>query len=168
MEFLCRSPGISICDFHSNKEVDALFTVPPVIPAHENKLIITPKYFKGKAWQAADTEKMSDMYLLAKKSAEEKGVQIINCTEGGKLELFPRSRLQDEVSKGNRKTIYDLGIEDMANIGTVCDAQNHFNQERYGEALMVYNYLAKQHELYENAFAVNRYLSLKKLMKQNN
>lgn len=56
-----------------------------------------PTYFKGKAWQAADTDNMEAMYRLAKDAFEADGREIVNCTVGGKLELFRRGSLADEV-----------------------------------------------------------------------
>lgn len=54
-------------------------------------------YFKGKKWQAADTEKMAGVYELAKKAFEESGREIVNCTAGGQLEVFRRGALSDEI-----------------------------------------------------------------------
>ena len=56
-----------------------------------------PRYFKGKDWQAADTANMEKMYAVAKQAYENAGRQIINCTVGGKLEIFPRSDLETEL-----------------------------------------------------------------------
>lgn len=56
-----------------------------------------PRYFKGKQWQAADTEKMEATYRLAKAAFEADGREIVNCTVGGKLELFRRSTLAAEL-----------------------------------------------------------------------
>ena len=55
------------------------------------------RYFQGKKWQAADTTKMEDMYRLAKEAYEEDGREIVNCTTGGKLELFRRATLDEEL-----------------------------------------------------------------------
>lgn len=54
-------------------------------------------YFKGKVWQAADTDKMEETYILSKKHFELDGREIVNCTVGGQLEVFRRARLQDEL-----------------------------------------------------------------------
>ena len=58
-----------------------------------------PSYFRGKKWQAADTGNMSDMYELSKEAFEADGREIVNCTVGGKLELFRRSSLKNELPK---------------------------------------------------------------------
>ena len=56
------------------------------------------RYFKGKDWQAADTENMEKMYLVAKKAFEADGREIVNCTVGGKLEVFRRGDLEKELN----------------------------------------------------------------------
>jgi hypothetical protein len=53
-----------------------------------------PGYFRGMAWHAADTAQMEDCYRLAQ-AALGPDRRIINCTEGGALEVFPRGRLED-------------------------------------------------------------------------
>lgn len=57
-----------------------------------------PRYFKGKQWQAADTDNMEAMYVLAKEAFEADGREIVNCTVGGKLELFRRGDLKTELA----------------------------------------------------------------------
>jgi len=56
-----------------------------------------PRYFRGKTWQAADTAKMEASYVLAKAAYEAAGREIVNCTVGGKLELFRRADLAQEL-----------------------------------------------------------------------
>ncbi len=56
-----------------------------------------PRYFKGKDWQAADTTNMEKMYLVAKAAYEKAGREIVNCTVGGKLEVFRRGDLEREL-----------------------------------------------------------------------
>lgn len=58
-----------------------------------------PTYFKGKQWQAADTGKMEDTYVLSKKNFEESGRELVNCTVGGALEVLRRAPLSDELSR---------------------------------------------------------------------
>lgn len=55
------------------------------------------RYFKGKVWQAADPAKMEAVYRLAKDAFEADGREIVNCTEGGKLDIFRRSTLDEEL-----------------------------------------------------------------------
>jgi hypothetical protein len=55
-----------------------------------------PNYFaNGAQWQLPDLIESERAYLLAKKIFGEFGGRIVNCTVGGKLELFPRMKLPD-------------------------------------------------------------------------
>lgn len=56
-----------------------------------------PRYFKGKNWQAADTDKMAAVYELAKEAYECAGREVVNCTVGGALEVFRRGSLKTEL-----------------------------------------------------------------------
>lgn len=56
-----------------------------------------PGYFRGKLWQAADTGRMADTYAVAKEAYEADGREIVNCGIGGKLELFRRAPLAQEL-----------------------------------------------------------------------
>ncbi len=56
-----------------------------------------PAYFRGMKWQAADVDMMEEMYKLAKAAFEEDGREIVNCTVGGKLEVFRRAELDHEL-----------------------------------------------------------------------
>lgn len=56
-----------------------------------------PTYFRGKSWQAADTGNMGRVYELAKSRYEAGGREIVNCTEGGALEVFRRAPLGAEL-----------------------------------------------------------------------
>ena len=58
----------------------------------------SPYYFYNKNWQAADTGQMENMYRLAKEAFIADGREIVNCTVGGKLEIFRRSTLADELA----------------------------------------------------------------------
>jgi len=56
-----------------------------------------PDYFgKGKTWHDPKIHNVYKSYELAKLIYEQNGREIVNCTVGGKLELFRRSRLEDE------------------------------------------------------------------------
>jgi FkbM family methyltransferase len=55
-------------------------------------------YFKGMKWQAADVGNMEAMYKLAKDAFENDGREIVNCTVGGRLELFRRGDLASELA----------------------------------------------------------------------
>ena len=58
-----------------------------------------PGYFRGKLWQAADTDHMARTYELAKSAFEFAGAEIVNCTVGGALETFRRAPLEQEVRR---------------------------------------------------------------------
>jgi len=61
-----------------------------------------PRYFKDKVWQAADTDNMEAMYELARTAFEKAGREIVNCTVGGKLEVFRRGDLAAEIEEAHR------------------------------------------------------------------
>lgn len=55
-----------------------------------------PSYFSdGMKWQLPDLVQSELHYLLAKETYENSGRRIVNCTNGGKLELFQRMNLED-------------------------------------------------------------------------
>jgi glycosyltransferase involved in cell wall biosynthesis len=59
----------------------------------------SPYYFYNKNWQAADTAQMENMYRLAKDAFAADRREIVNCTVGGKLEIFRRSTLANELPR---------------------------------------------------------------------
>lgn len=62
-----------------------------------------PDYFRGKRWQAADTQLMALVYGLAKQAYEKDDREIVNCTTGGALEVFRRGDLARELSRPPEK-----------------------------------------------------------------
>ncbi|MFN7225332.1 MAG: hypothetical protein ACK4MS_15065 [Paracoccaceae bacterium] len=56
-----------------------------------------PAYFRGKAWQAADTHHMTRTYQLTRTHFEADGRDVINSTVAGHLEVFPRMPLRDAI-----------------------------------------------------------------------
>lgn len=54
-------------------------------------------YFRGKQWQAADPARMAQTYAQSRRTYEAEGREIVNCTVGGKLEVFRRGLLADEL-----------------------------------------------------------------------
>lgn len=56
-----------------------------------------PAYFQGKRWQAADPDMMAAAYRLAQAAWRADGREIVNCTVGGALEVFPRGDLAREL-----------------------------------------------------------------------
>ena len=61
-----------------------------------------PDYFSGKKWQLPDIEGSELAYLLARYYYKRAGRQILDATEGGKLEIFPKIDFQDAVSRCRR------------------------------------------------------------------
>ena len=72
-----------------------------------------PRYFKGKSWQAADTDNMESMYRLAKEAFEADDREIVNCTVGGRLEIFRRGDLADEISEKSGGGLRDGEIDNV-------------------------------------------------------
>lgn len=62
-----------------------------------------PRYFKDKVWQAADTDNMEKVYELARDAYAKAGREIVNCTVGGKLEVFRRGDLKAEIEEENAR-----------------------------------------------------------------
>lgn len=56
-----------------------------------------PAYFRGKVWQAADTDHMAQTYAKAGAAFDDAGGEIVNCTVGGALEIFRRASLSAEL-----------------------------------------------------------------------
>lgn len=55
-----------------------------------------PRYFSnGQAWQLPSIPESEESYLVAKKFFQRDGRVILNCTEGGMLELFDRVSLSE-------------------------------------------------------------------------
>jgi hypothetical protein len=55
-----------------------------------------PHYFAdGVKWELPDLVQSEVSYLLAGQVVEALGGRIVNCTEGGKLEIFPRMSLSE-------------------------------------------------------------------------
>jgi hypothetical protein len=54
-----------------------------------------PNYFPpGAKWQLPDLVQSESSYALAREVFEAAGRRIVNCTEGGNLEVYPRMRLE--------------------------------------------------------------------------
>ncbi|MEQ8934396.1 MAG: glycosyltransferase, partial [Amphiplicatus sp.] len=75
------------------------------------------RYFKGKKWQAADTDNMGAMYLLAREAFEKDGREIVNCTVGGKLGVFRRGDLAQELDARPQAPIPRMLLIDHTRIG---------------------------------------------------
>lgn len=92
-----REVGLIGCDHNfavtgpANKKVVS----GPVDASH-----FDPNYFaNGAQWQLPDLIESERAYLLAKKIFNAFGGRIVNCTLGGKLELFSRMTLDEFLSK---------------------------------------------------------------------
>ncbi|MDF1823578.1 MAG: DUF115 domain-containing protein [Verrucomicrobiales bacterium] len=59
-----------------------------------------PRYFsQGVTWQLPDLIGSEHYYNLARLAWEENGRRIVNCTAGGKLEIFPRETMEEFLLK---------------------------------------------------------------------
>ncbi|WP_319409728.1 hypothetical protein [uncultured Desulfosarcina sp.] len=56
-------------------------------------------YFKGKKWQAADTDHMNEVYKISKTAFENDEREIFNASIGGKLEVFKRDSLENALNR---------------------------------------------------------------------
>lgn len=54
-----------------------------------------PNYFSGVKWNLPDLNGSERSYLRARQQFERAGRQLVNATEGGKLEVFERQSLED-------------------------------------------------------------------------
>jgi glycosyltransferase involved in cell wall biosynthesis len=78
-----------------------------------------PRYFQGKTWQAADTANMEKMYVLALNAFKKAGRSIVNSTDGGSLEIFPRVCLEQVLGlSDNRKLIFPINSKDTESQAT--------------------------------------------------
>lgn len=61
-----------------------------------------PRYFgKGFKWQLPDLNSSEIAYSLARASYQAAGREIVDCTVGGKLDVFRKSSLEDELGDGS-------------------------------------------------------------------
>jgi len=71
-----------------------------VISGKEDKNHFDPNYFAGGVkWQLPNLAGSALHYDIAKDIFESHGRKIVNCTEGGKLEVFPRQSLSEFLQK---------------------------------------------------------------------
>jgi hypothetical protein len=85
--------------------LDHEYQLPPNVDV-QNDIVMTsqsddvshfhPNYFgKGFRYTTPRVDKMETAYIVAREFAARKGVKILNATVGGRLEVFPRVRLED-------------------------------------------------------------------------
>lgn len=89
-----------------------------------------PDYFRGKTWQAADSARMEATYVLSKARFERDGREIVNCTEGGRLEVFRRARLDRELPAPRRPRIRPAGTAPRIAVVTPFDDRDAARAER--------------------------------------
>ncbi len=92
---------------HSYQQAASLKEGDSIDQKEEDPNHFDPRYFHGKTWQAADTDNMEKMYQVARTAYEKAGRRIVNCTVGGKLEVFPREPLETFLG---RSTIRDVRL----------------------------------------------------------
>lgn len=70
-----------------------------VIGGKEDPDHFDSNYFAGFKWQLPDLAKSELYYEIARDTFARHGRKIVNCTEGGKLEIFPRKSLSEFLQK---------------------------------------------------------------------
>jgi glycosyltransferase involved in cell wall biosynthesis len=90
-----------------------------------------PDYFKNKTWQAANISDMDMVYRFAREAFENDGREIINCTVGGKLEVFPRQEFVKalnsiESTQRNANELIPVNNESKILVIIDPDALDHF------------------------------------------
>lgn len=93
---------------HSYKQASNLVEGDVIDQKDDDENHFDPNYFKGKKWQAADVDNMEASYRLAKKVYEDNSREIVNCTVGGKLEIFRRAKLENELRSHTKYTLVSL------------------------------------------------------------
>ena len=85
--------------------LDHQYHLPPDVDAR-NDMVVTsssddvshfhPNYFgKGFRYTTPRVDQMERAYIVAREFAARKGVEIVNATQGGALEVFPRARFEN-------------------------------------------------------------------------
>ena len=87
------------CD-HSYKQPSRVKEEELIHSSGDDNNHFDPRYFQSKKWQTADVTQIEAMYELAQIAFERDGREIINCTDGGALELFRRASLELEIGEG--------------------------------------------------------------------
>jgi hypothetical protein len=84
------------CDHNFAQKGPANMTV---VAQEKDESHFDPKYFAdGVKWQLPDLEGSEMSYRMARSVYNASGRVMVNCTEGGKLELLPRMSLQDFIA----------------------------------------------------------------------
>ncbi len=96
------------------------------------------RYFKGKAWHAADTKAMEAALGAAEDAWRADHRLIKNCTVGGALEIFPRSTLEAELVRPSDTPLYrkavwtDVSLAETMNTGDYAHATLSVSEVRLG------------------------------------
>ena len=87
-------------DFSYSIPSDAQISGNQILSQSDDPNHFDPRYFgRGKTWKDPKLDRVLQSYALSKSVFERDGREIINCTEGGALEIFRRSDLEQEISK---------------------------------------------------------------------
>lgn len=85
-------------DFNYEKVGDEIVQGHKLVSQSDDINHFHPDYFgKGKTWHDPKVHNVMKSYELAKLIYEQDEREIVNCTSGGKLELFRRSTLENEL-----------------------------------------------------------------------
>lgn len=109
------------------------------------------EYFKGLKWQSADTDKMEEVYQIAKINYENDGRSIINAGIGGNLNCFERLDYRkiekDDVQfkksiKDNRRIVISINPDLSTKFGHYLQFDDCFSQmlRKEGSALYCLSY----------------------------
>ena len=87
--------------------LDHQYQLPPNVDARKDSIITSPSddvshfhpnYFgKGFRYTTPRVDQMEKAYIVARDFAARKGMEIINATKGGALEVFPRANFEDVI-----------------------------------------------------------------------
>ena len=87
---------------HSYSQPDGIDEGATIVDAGPDTNHFRSDYFSGRAWQAADTDMMEQVYALAGAAFEAADRRIVNCSIGGALERFERQSLAEFVAREAR------------------------------------------------------------------
>jgi hypothetical protein len=74
-----------------------------VVSGSEDKSHFDPRYFSGGVkWQLPDLAQSEISYALANEVFAAHGREVVNATQGGKLDIFRRERLDSFLTSGQR------------------------------------------------------------------
>jgi hypothetical protein len=71
----------------------------PVTDAGEQNHFISNYRKKGEKWYPPQVREIENAFQNAREFCEQRGIEVINCTRGGHLEIFKRASLDAEIEK---------------------------------------------------------------------